>query len=74
MNWKKQQNLSKAMGVLFNWVIDIVKQKQFGLFWKPGVIKFGDYFTKHHLPAHHKEIIPVYLHCPNIVQASARVC
>ena len=44
------------------------------MFWKPGVIKLGGYFTKHRVPAHHKGTIPVYLHCTNSVQASSRVC
>ena len=34
----------------------------------------GEYFTKHHLSAHHKGTIPIYLHCPDIVKSSVRVC
>ena len=42
--------------------------------FKPGVINLGDYFTKHHSPANHRGMIPVYLHCPKSGHASARLC
>ena len=58
----------------FYWVRDRVKQKHFDLFWKPGVIKLEDYFTKHHSPAHNKVIRPVHLHFPNNGKSSTRVC
>ena len=62
------------MDMSLYWVIDRVKQKHIDVFWKPGVSNLGNYFTKHHSPAHHKVMIPVYLHCPNSGQASERVC
>ena len=58
----------------FYWVRDQVKQKQLDVFCKHGVSNLGDYFTKHHSPAHNKVMITVYLHCPNSVQASAGLC
>ena len=61
------------MYMQFYWVIDRVKQKHFGIFWKPIVSNLGGYFTEHHSPAHHKVIIPVYLHCPDRGQDSTRV-
>ena len=61
------------MDMHFYWVRDRFKQKHFELFWKLGVSNLGGYFTKHHLPEHHKGVIPVYLHCPKIRQDSARV-
>ena len=63
-----------AMDMRFYWVRDKLKQKHFEVFWKPGVSNLRYYFTKHHSPEHHKVMRPIYLHCPNIGQASARMC
>jgi hypothetical protein len=43
-------------------VKDRVEQDQFNVGWSPGDTNMGDYFTKHHSPAHHKRMIPYYLH------------
>ena len=74
MNIKIQQKRSKEMCMQFYWVRDQVKQKQLDVFWKHGVSNLGDYFTKHNYPEHQKGTRPVYLHCPKIGRASARVC
>ena len=58
----------------FYWVRDRFKQQHSDMFWKLGVSNLGDYFTKHHSPAHQKVMVPVYLHCTNSGQASASVC
>jgi hypothetical protein len=50
------------MDMRFYWVKDRVEQKQFNVGWAPGDINLGDYFTKHHSPAHHKRTRPYYLH------------
>jgi hypothetical protein len=57
-----QQKRSKYMDMRFYWVKDRVEQKQFNVGWARGNTNLGDYFTKHHYPAHHKRIIPYYLH------------
>jgi hypothetical protein len=57
-----QQKRSKAMNMRFYWFKARVEQKQFNVGWEPGNINLGDYFTKHHSPAHHKRMIPCYLH------------
>jgi hypothetical protein len=57
-----QQKRSKAMDMRFYWVKDRVEQGQFKVGWAPGDTNMGDYFTKHHSPAHHKRMIPYYLH------------
>jgi hypothetical protein len=56
------QKLTKAMGMRFYWIKDRVKQGQFRIYWGPGSQNLADYFTKHHLPAHHKRILNVYIH------------
>jgi hypothetical protein len=57
-----QQKRSKAMDMIVYWVKDRVEQDQFNVGWAPGDTNMGDYFTKHHSPAHHKLMIPHYLH------------
>jgi hypothetical protein len=57
-----QQKRSKAMDMRFYWIKDRVEQKQFNVGWAPGNTNLGDYFTKHHSPAHHKRMRPYYLH------------
>jgi hypothetical protein len=55
-----QQKRSKAMDMRFYWVKDRVEQEQFNVGWAPGNTNLGDYFTKHHSPAHHKRMRPYY--------------
>jgi hypothetical protein len=57
-----KQKRTKAMDVRFYWIKDRVKQGQFNVYWGPGFQNLADYFTKHHLPAHHKRIRDVYIH------------
>jgi hypothetical protein len=57
-----QQKRSKAMDMRLYWVKDRVEQEQFNVGWAPGDTNFGDYFTKHHSPAHQKRTRPYYLH------------
>jgi hypothetical protein len=46
----------------FYWINDRVKQGQFKVGCPPGDTNMGDYFTKHHSPAHNKRMKPYYLH------------
>jgi hypothetical protein len=57
-----QQKRSKGMDMRFYWVKDRVEQKQSNVGWAPGDTNLGDYFTKHHSPAHHKRMRRYYLH------------
>jgi hypothetical protein len=57
-----QQKRYKAMDMRFYWIKDRVEQKQFNVGWAPGNTNLGDYFTKHHSLAHHKCMMPYYLH------------
>jgi hypothetical protein len=56
----KQQG-SKAIYMRFYWLKDREAQNQFIMFWAPGKLNLGDYFTKHHAPAHHHNIKRLYL-------------
>ena len=44
---------------------DRVKQKDFFVYWKPGIQNMGDYFTKHPPPHHYREICATYLYTKN---------
>ena len=57
-----KQKRSKAIDMRFYWIIDRTRQGQFIIFWRPGSTNRGDYHTKHHSPAHHREVRPYYLH------------
>jgi hypothetical protein len=46
----------------FYWIRDRVRQGQFCIYWKKGILNKADYFTKHHPPQHHQAIRSVYLH------------
>jgi hypothetical protein len=52
------------MDMRFYWIRDRTQQGQFHVFWAPGRDNLADYFTKHHAPAHHRLMRPVYLHEP----------
>jgi hypothetical protein len=56
-----KQRRSKAIDMRFYWLQDRVKQGQFYIYWAPGAVNLGDYYTKHHSPAHHKHVRPIYL-------------
>jgi hypothetical protein len=57
----KRQRI-KAIDMLFYWVRDRTVQTQFDIGWGPSAQNLGDYFTKHHTPAHHKGIRKMYIH------------
>lgn len=65
MNNTVKQNRSKAIDMRFYWLRDQVEQGQFNVFWAPGAVNLADYFTKHHSPAHHKRVRPIYLQTPD---------
>lgn len=40
----------------FEKLLDREQQGQFKIYWKPGKTNLVDYFTKHHPPAHHRNV------------------
>jgi hypothetical protein len=50
------------MDMRYYWIQYRIKQGQFDVSWAPCDTNLGDYFTKHHSPAHHKRIQPFYIH------------
>ena len=49
----------------FYWIRDRVRQGQFRILWKKGILNKADYFTKHHPASHHQQIRSSYLHIAN---------
>ena len=64
---------SKAIDMRFHWLKFREYQQQFQFYWAPGKTYLADYFTKHHSPAHHKAVQPIYLH-ENYSQLSMQGC
>ena len=57
INSRVQPKRTKAMDMRFHWLRDRgVNQKQFRFYWRPGALQRGDYWTKHHPPAHHRNM------------------
>ena len=49
----------------FYWFQCRQQQEQCNIYWEPGKTNLADYFTKHHSPAHHKAVRPIYLQDPD---------
>jgi hypothetical protein len=56
------------MGMIYHWLTDIFRQKQFDVYWCPGRENLGNYHTKHHSAQHHKDMRHLILHEANILQ------
>ena len=62
---KNYPNCTKAMDMRFHWLCDqSMNQRQLRFYWRPGSLLWGDYYTKHHSLAHHRntrrEILTLY--------------
>ena len=55
VNKTTKPRISKSMGMRFHWIRDRIFQNQFEVFWEPGQVNMGDYFSKHHPPSHHRK-------------------
>ena len=51
----------KSMDINFYWLRDRSAQNQFRIYWRQGKGNLGDYYSKHHPPAHHKDMRPQFL-------------
>ena len=62
INKRVEPKRIKAMDMRFPWLRDLsISQKQFQFYWRPGPTNYADYWTKHHLVAHHCNMRPVFL-------------
>ena len=56
-----QPKQTKSMDMQFEWLKDREAKEQFGFFWQAGKTNLADYFTKHHPPAHHRNVRAEFL-------------
>jgi hypothetical protein len=49
------------MDMRFEWLMDREQQGQLKIYWRPGKTNLADYFTKHHPPAHHRNVREIFL-------------
>ena len=56
-----KQRKSKTWDMRFNWLRDRSFKRDVRIFWDKGENNHADYFTKHHPPAHHREIRSKYI-------------
>jgi hypothetical protein len=69
-----KQKHTKAMDMRFYWLVNRVKQGHFQIYWEPGKNNLADYPTKHHSPAHHKRVRPIYLYNPETSPSDIQGC
>ena len=51
-----QPKRTKAMDMRFHWLRCRARQRQFRTYWRAGPTNKGDYVTKHHAAAHHRNV------------------
>ena len=77
MNGTVKQKRTKAMDMRYYWLRDRVRQKQFNVFWEPGINNLADYPTKHHSGAHHRKVRDIYLYdkekSPSTIQGCIKI-
>jgi hypothetical protein len=77
MNGTVKQKRTKAMDMRYYWLRDRVRQKQFNVFWEPGINNLADYPTKHHSGAHHRRLRDIYLYdkekSPSTIQGCIKI-
>ena len=56
INSKITPKRTKAMDMRFYWLRDRQTLEQFRFFWRAGKLNLADYWTKHHLALHHKNV------------------
>jgi hypothetical protein len=61
INSRVRPKRTKSMDMRFEWLLDREQQGQFKIYWRPGKTNLADYFTKHHPPAHHRNVREIFL-------------
>ena len=61
INSRVRPKRTKSMDMRFEWLLDREQQGQFKIYWRPGKTNLVDYFTKHHPPAHHRNVREIFL-------------
>ena len=72
-----KQKRSRTFDRQYWWLKDWEAQLQFSTIWEPGCFNLADYYTKHHMPSHHKRVRPIYLYegdrSPTTLQGCNRI-
>ena len=58
---KIQPRRTKAMDMRLHWLRCRENQEQFRFYWRDGAMNLGDYPSKHHAAAHHRNMRPEFL-------------
>jgi hypothetical protein len=56
INSRVRPKRTKSMDMQFEWLLDREQQGQLWIYWKHSKTNLADYFTKHHPPAHHRNV------------------
>ena len=66
-----KQRKSKTWDLRYHWLRDKQAKRELKVFWDSGANNDGDYWTKHHAPAHHKRMRSRYVinHSPHTLQS-----
>ena len=65
VNGTVRRQRSRMFEMRYFYACDQVDKKYFIVYWHPGAENLGDYPSKHHDAAHHKQVRPIYLHEKN---------
>ena len=69
-----KQKRSRTFDRQYWWLKDRESQMQFQTVWEPGCYNLADYYTKHHLPSHHRQVRPIYLYEAGETPTSLQGC
>ena len=58
INQQIKHKRSKEMDSIYCWLTCRSRQKQYNVYWLPGIHNLGDYHTKQHSAQHHIDINP----------------
>ena len=68
---------SKTRDIKGHWLRYKKVLDQLRVYWYRGTKNYAYYFTKHHLPIHHRQMQPRYIHTSNLVRTiphTIRLC
>ena len=58
---------TKSMDMRFHWLKDRRAQEQLDIYWAPGKVNTGDYYTKHHPTKYHRALRPYMLNTARMI-------
>ena len=77
MNRTVKPKKPKSMYMRFWWLVDILQQNQFIIFWAPGNVNLVDYLSKKYPASHFIKVRPIYLYIhkkiPSLIQGCYKI-